>query len=125
MNEFDTSTGYTISSDMVEHYFTHLIDRFYKILPIRERGDETLPVYISGLQKEMIGCRELIHVIHDDALYLSLLSQLQFMADNPLSEVSEIRRYVFKSISICVKLRAKYCKGGDNDDRMGTVSEQD
>ena len=53
----NTSTGLLIEDKYILDYFEHLVDRFYKILPIREEGmSDTLPKYMRSLQIELIGC---------------------------------------------------------------------
>jgi len=46
----DTSIGAKVSDKLMSNYFTSLINSFFKILPIRESGEESLPVYIRSLQ---------------------------------------------------------------------------
>ena len=103
----ETITGDTISSEVVQNYFKSLVNRFFKIIPIKEENCNSLTTYMKSLQKELIGCKNLINFLNNDALFLSLISILQFFIDNPDCEVGEIRREVFHAISICNKLKAK------------------
>ena len=43
---------------------------------------------------------------------MTLLSMLQYMIDRPDCPVSEVRREVFRAISICNRLKAEYAEGG-------------
>lgn len=104
----DTSVGVQIDSMLLSNYFTALVNRFFKILPIREQESESLSVYIDSLQKELLGCKSLINVIDNDPSYLTLLSILQHFIDNPQCPVKEVRREVFRAISVCNKLQNKY-----------------
>lgn len=93
---------------LVRNYFKSLVDGFFKILPMREAEEITLPTYMRSLQVSMLGCKKLITAIHYDAEYLSLLSVLQYLIDNPSCDESEVKREVFKAISICNKLAKRY-----------------
>lgn len=108
----ETTYGTFLSGRLVGNYFSNLVDLFFKILPLRENEEETLPVYMKGLQAELLGCKELLLAARDDANFLSLLSNLQYMIDHCEEPAENYKRYVFKSISICNKLAAKYREGG-------------
>ena len=97
---------------MIKNYLTSLIGRFYKILPIKESGDEfgedSLTKYVGGLQREMLGCGALVEAIGHDELYLCLLATLQYLIDNKDCEIAVVKSEVFKSINICKKLIRKH-----------------
>ena len=100
-----------VSDVLVHKYMKALIGQFYKILPIKESGEPSLGKYMESLQREMIGCKELIVALNHDELYLSLLSILQYLIDNECS-VSVVKTEVFKAITICKKLKKKYAVQG-------------
>ena len=104
----ETTAGAPISSKVLHNYFNTLVNHFFKILPIREQNEESLTTYMQSLQAELLGCKELVSVLNNDASYLTLLAILQYLIDNPECSVREVRREVFRSISICNKLRAQY-----------------
>lgn len=108
----ETSAGIPLNEKLLHNYFKSLVDHFFKILPMREDEEESLPVYIRSLQIELLGCEEFIPELKNDADYLTLLSLLEYFANNPKSTVREVRREVFHAISICNKLKAVYMKGG-------------
>lgn len=103
-----TTNGYKISDAMVEKYLNQLVDRFFKILPLKESGEPSLIEYMRSLQNELIGYKGLMEYLSDDAMYMALLSILQYMIDNDC-ETSVVKREVFRAISICKKLKNKYC----------------
>lgn len=105
----------TIDNRFLQGYFRSLVNRFFKILPMRESDEETLTVYIQSLQTEMIGSKELFDLIDYDPSFVTLLSILQYMIDNPCCTVPETRREVFRAINICNKLSEKYSEGGDEE----------
>lgn len=105
-----TVIGVDISEELVDNYFHNLVNRFFKILPMRESGGKTLPVYIQSLQLEILGCKELIRQLDDDSNFLSLVSILQYMRDNPDCPVGDVKREVFRAIALCNKIEARYKK---------------
>ena len=104
----ETSAGVPMSAEMFSGYMRSLINRFFKILPIKEDGESTVDTYMRSLQAELLGCRELILTIHEDAQFVSLLGILQYLIDNPECSLAVVKREVFRAITICNKLKAKY-----------------
>lgn len=103
-----TTNGATISKQLLCNYFDSLVNCFFKILPIRESEEKSLVVYIQSLQSELLGCKELITTLDDDARFLTLLSILQFLIDTPSCPVRTVKREVFKAIRICNGLKSQY-----------------
>lgn len=91
------------------NYIRKLVDRFFKILPMREDEEETLPIYMESLRDELLGCSRLILSIQYDADFLGLIATLQYLIDHSDDSVDVYRREVFKSIKVCNKLRDHYC----------------
>nr|DAF12289.1 MAG TPA: hypothetical protein [Caudoviricetes sp.] len=108
-----TVTNVPINDELLQNYFHSLVNCFYKILPIREDGEKTLPIYIRSLQVELIGCESLICSLKNDAGFVTLLSILQYFLDNPDCPIADVRREVFRAISICNKLERKHTKAVD------------
>ena len=106
----DTVINIPISDEMVCNYFKSLVNCFFKILPIRENGEDTLPIYIKSLQSELLGCKELICELNDDSNFLTLVSILQYLRDNPDCPVQDVKREVFRAIAICNKMKTRYEK---------------
>lgn len=93
---------------LLKNYISSLVNHFFKILPIRENGESSLDTYMRSLQAELLGCAELIQAIHDDALFVTLISILQYLIDTPDCPVPVVKREVFRAISICNKLKERY-----------------
>lgn len=108
MNGVATAAGKTVPRTLVCRYFRNLVNRFFKILPMREDGEPTLAVYTKSLQAELLGCEELIPELRENPHYLTLLAILQYLTDHPESGVPEVKREVFRAISICNQLKAEY-----------------
>lgn len=102
-----TSRDIDINDSMVINRLDSYINQFFKILPIKENGDETLGKYMLSLQREMLGCQSLIVELHYDSQYLTLLSILEYLIDNDC-DVSVVRSEVFKAINILKKMRDRY-----------------
>jgi hypothetical protein len=105
---FETSVGAEMEGGLLCAYFRRLVDLIFKILPMREDGDETLPVYVRSLQIDLAGLYAFVPQLQEEPTYLSLLSIMQYFCDNPDAPVSEIRREVFKAINICKRLCAEF-----------------
>lgn len=102
----DTSARQPVDSKIIQNYLKSLINRFFKILPMRENGEASLEVYMRSLQCELLGCQSLMPIFGENDSYISLLSILQFLSDTPDCPIAEVKREVFRAISICNKLRA-------------------
>ena len=109
----DTSFGVSIEGELLLNYFESLINKFFKILPIKEETPESLPIYIESLQLELLGCKSLIYTLQNDGNILAIMGILQYLADTPECSVRKVRREVFRLISICNKLSSIYVQGGD------------
>lgn len=94
---------------VLENYFDALVHKFFKILPIRESEEPSLNEYICSLQLELTGCKSLFVDTNYDDLLVSLISILQYLSEHDC-EVYVVKREVFKAISICKKLKKKYCE---------------
>ena len=112
----------SVSQEMMNRYFERLINRLFKILPMRENDDQTLCVYIQSLQFELLGFGDLIDMTHSDELIISLASILQSLIDNDL-ELPVVKREVFHMIDICVKLRGKYAEANGATFSVGGVRQ--
>ena len=108
----ETLAGGQINQALLRKYFKSLINSFFKILPMRENEDTTLPTYMCSLRAELLGCQSLIPQLTEDTSYLTLLSILQYLIDNWAEEVPVVKREVFRAINICSKLEVIYAKGG-------------
>lgn len=110
-----TITGIPMNATMLSGYLRSLVNRFFKILPIRESGEDSLDTYMRSLQSELLGCKELVIALHEDPEFVSLLNILQYLIDHPECSLVVVKREVFRSISICNKLKAKYAVEKDTE----------
>ena len=96
-----TVTGQTVRNNLVKNYFHDLVNRFFKILPMRE---ESLTTYMRSLRVELIGGKGLLPELQVNSSYLTLMAILEYLIDTPECTVSDVRREVFHAISVCNKL---------------------
>ena len=111
----DTRTNTPISNELVHSYFKSLVNSFFKVLPMYENGESSLPTYLDSLQSELLGCGSFIPALAEESQFLTLIAILQYMIDNPEEPVKKVRREVFKAISICNRLKTKYIEASSND----------
>lgn len=102
----------TLPKKLIYKYFSSLVNCFFKILPIKENGEESLTKYVESLRDEMMGARNLmiLDAIDCDARYLTLLAILQNLIDDPNYSVKKTKRDVFRAINICNSLKDQYGK---------------
>jgi hypothetical protein len=98
-----------ITDRMVDNYLSGLVNKFFKILPMKETGEPSLNEYMSSLKIELSGCKDIVAKLDDDAMWLTLISILQYMIENEC-DVKVVKREVFKAISLCKKMRATYAE---------------
>lgn len=103
----DTNTGIPIDAELLHNYFRRLVNHFFKILPMRENNEDSLITYMQSLQMELLGCKGFIPSMQDDSNYLTILSILQYLIDNPECSVADVKREVFRAISICNRLQTQ------------------
>lgn len=108
----DTKAGVPIEPEVLRNYFKKLVNHFFKILPMRENNEESLTTYMQSLQVELLGCKSFISIMDTDAEYLTMLAILQYLIDNSECNVTKVKREVFRAISICNKLQAKFLSEG-------------
>lgn len=106
-----TVDGSSINQSLLPKYLKSLIDKFFKILPMREASEATLSTYMCSLRVELLGLGGLIPDLGENTLYLTLLSILQYLINNIDEPVEVVRREVFRAINLCSRMEVYYrCK---------------
>ena len=108
----DTTYGIPLDTSFVSGYFAALVNRIFKILPIRERGETTLPSYLDSLIMELLGCENVLRELNGDEGILTLVSTFRYLRDNGDLPVAVVKREVFRAISVCKKIGERYEGGG-------------
>ena len=98
-----------ISENLCGNYFDVLINRLYKILPLKEEKSPTVATYIQSLLSELTGCQEVILFIQEDGQYMSVINSLEYICF--CEDVKECKREIFKCIHTVEKLKKKYLRG--------------
>ena len=93
-------------------YFQYLINKTYKILPLKEEESKTLKSYLDSFLRELIGNRDLIVALVDEPQFITVLNTLEFLATETYS-VQICKKEVFKCIRILTEINGKYF-GGDS-----------
>ena len=101
---------YPLCEATLRNYFQYLVDHFFKILPMKEQGEDSVFVYMESLKFEILGFDNLFILTDYHPYVVSLLSILQRLIDDRSCEISVVRREVFHAISLCNKLKEKYAK---------------
>jgi hypothetical protein len=122
---FKTQFNCDIPSDTMAEYFSVLVGKIFKILPLAEDDKSSAQVYLSSLCFELRGVKRLLNILSDDPAFISLLGIIMELSQNIDKDeytIKVIKREVFKAISICQKLEkitmsgsAEEC-GGDCDE---------
>ena len=98
-----------IPNEMFNNYLKYLVNKMFKVLPMKEQDVASLHTYLQSLQIELIGSTKLIEVLKNDSQFLSLMNTIQFFIDNEYDNQT-CKREVFKCIHIIDDLQTKYFK---------------
>ena len=64
----------------LKSYLHNLINKVYKILPMKEEKCETLNSYLLSLQNELIGCYKLWLILEDNPQFLAVINILKYLS---------------------------------------------
>ena len=90
-------------------YFEFLINKTYKILPLKEEKSDTLKSYLESYQRELIGNMDLIPLLVNEPKFITVLNTIQFLISEDYSE-NVCKQEVFKCIRILEEINNKYFK---------------
>jgi hypothetical protein len=96
-----------IPNELFNNYLKYLVNKLFKVLPMKEHEVKSLNSYLRSLQIELIGSTELIGTLKNDPQFLSLMNTIQFFIDNEFDNQT-CKREVFKCIHILEDLQKKY-----------------
>ena len=91
------------------NYFNFLINKTYKILPLKEENSTTLKSYLESFQRELIGNKNLVELLVNEPRFVTVLNTIQFLISEDYSSVI-CRKEVFKCIHILENIQKKYFK---------------
>jgi hypothetical protein len=101
--------GNCIEKEVYYNYFSLIVSKIYKILPLKEEFSETYKEYIDSLQSELLGNKELIWFLREDSSYLSIIATMQYLINEDYT-AKKCKKEVFKCIKIIEKIQEKYFK---------------
>lgn len=93
-----------LPKDCLENYFDMLINRTYKILPMKEEGSSTLKSYLNSYLCELIGDQTLMFGLKDEPQFVAVLGNISYLA-NEEYDVGECKRMVFNCINLLKSVR--------------------
>lgn len=83
----------------LDGYLQNLIDKVFKILPMKEEQCSTLPSYLRSLESELVGCYKLWDELADEPQFLALINVVNYLAFEEY-DVAVCKREVFKAIHL-------------------------
>lgn len=86
------------------NYLSFLVNKVYKCLPMKEKGESTLQSYTESLIRELIGNKELICELKGNPIFLSLLGKLNYLTQNNVN-IKIYKKEIFDCISLIEKLK--------------------
>lgn len=92
-------------------YFEFLINKTYKILPLKEENSETLNAYLESYLRELIGNKDLVSVLVNEPKFITVLNTIQFLISEDYDN-KVCKKEVFKCIRILEEINEKYFKEG-------------
>lgn len=95
-------------------YFEFLINKTYKILPLKEEKSDTLKSYLESYLRELIGNKDLVSILVNEPRFITVLNTMQFLISEEYSN-KICKREVFKCIRILEEINEKYFKEVDSD----------
>jgi len=100
-----------ISNESFCRYFEFLINKTYKILPMKEENCKTLKSYLESYLRELIGNKELVTLLVNEPQFITVLNTIQYLISEEYS-VEVCKKEVFKCIHLLENINKKYFKKG-------------
>ena len=91
-----------------QNYLKFLIGQLYKSLCLKEDNSETLLSFLESLNRELIGSKELITALKNDARFISLMCKVQYLISDTKVDHKVFKKEIFSCISLIQKLQKKY-----------------
>lgn len=94
----------------LKKYITSLINKTYKILPMREENSPTLKSYLNSYLVELVGCQKLVLLLANEPQFITIITTMTYLADNECS-IQRYKKEIFKCIHILDSINKKYFEG--------------
>lgn len=95
-----------IPNELYYNYMDMLVNRIFKILPLKDEKSKTVDTYIINLLNELTGNKELIIHLNNDSRYETILANLQAL----LATDADYRNIVLNTIPLIKQLKEQYCE---------------
>lgn len=95
----------------LKSYLRNLINKVYKILPMREEQCETLTSYLLSLENELIGCYKLWDILNDNSQFVAVIHIVKYLSSEEY-DISTCKREVFKAIHLIERINKDIVKEG-------------
>jgi hypothetical protein len=92
----------SVDDELLQKYIERLVNKVFKLLPLKQENNPTLVEYHKSLMLELNGANSLVLALQEDANFMCLICSLEsllFVDDFPV-----YRRKVLECINICKKL---------------------
>lgn len=89
------------------NYFNFLINKTYKILPMKEEGSKTLKAYLESFLRELVGNQKLVSTLVNEPQFITVLNTIQYLISEEYT-IDVCRKEVFKCIRILEHINKKY-----------------
>lgn len=96
-----TKYGYLLD-DSFDKYKNKLVDRVYKILPMKEEESITLNKYMTSLISELVGAVEVLNDVDKKGNIVSVIFVLENLIEEQDRDI--IKREIFKVIDTIKKI---------------------
>lgn len=123
-----TCVDMPMNDEYVIRYISSLVNRCFKILPMREENESSINEYTRSLLRELVAFGDLFDHTRDHGTFVSLLCVVKFLDDNVCNNecsIKDIRREVFNAISLCKKLKQEFLDFDETavckDERVGSI----
>ena len=95
-------------------YIESLINKTYKILPLKEEESETLNEYIESYLRELIGGKQSLYILSKEPRFITVMCTLEYLIlNNPSTNI--YKKEVFKCIKILSDIKSDLNKDGDSN----------
>ena len=92
-------------------YLQNLINKVYKILPMKEEQCSTLESYLLSLENELIGCYELWEILEGSSQFLAIINIIKYLSIEEY-DIQTCKREVFKAIHLIENVNKEIEKEG-------------
>lgn len=93
-----------LPDEMLSDYINKMINKVWKMLPMREENIPTLPIYIEATLREFIAQKELIDCLKDNGNYIEILGIIEGLLKQ--HDFSAYRSDVFRAVNLIKKLKS-------------------